>query len=80
MLHDVAIDKGEIEVGYFIDPARKNRGFATAALSAAIEKLFASGFSVISSSITYANSGGSAFRTLDLVYFDATILQISIRR
>lgn len=47
MLHDVAIDKGEIEVGYFIDPAQKNRGFATAALSAAIEKLFASGFSVI---------------------------------
>ena len=39
-LNDVEIEGAEIELGFVIDPSRKNRGYATEALAAAMETLF----------------------------------------
>ena len=47
MIHEVCVDGGEIELGYFIDPAEKNRGYASEALAAAMEELFAMGYQVV---------------------------------
>lgn len=43
-LNDVAHNDEEVEVGYFIDAREWNKGYATEALNAAIEELFAIGF------------------------------------
>ena len=43
-INDVLISEEEIELGYVIAPAHWNRGYATEALSACIEALFALGF------------------------------------
>ena len=45
MIHDVGVDDGTVELGYFIDPERQRRGYAREALSASIRALFAAGFS-----------------------------------
>ena len=42
-INDVEIDNYEVEVGYVIHPEHKNNGYATEALCAAMEELFASG-------------------------------------
>ena len=43
-LNDVEIKDGTIELGYVIHPDYHNRGYMTLALTAALEKLFASGY------------------------------------
>ena len=43
-MNDVEIDEDFVELGYVISPEYKGRGYATEALSAAIEEIFASGF------------------------------------
>lgn len=46
-VNDVAIAGGEIELGYVVDPAFHNRGFATQALALAMGELFARGFDAV---------------------------------
>jgi len=46
-LNDVQIEGTRIELGYVIDPACQNRGYATRALGCAIEELFQKGFSEV---------------------------------
>ena len=46
-LNDVEIGAEEIEVGYVVDPACWNRGYATEMLTAAIRALFELGFSAV---------------------------------
>ncbi len=46
-LNDVEIDGGVVELGYVIHPAEWGKGYATAALSAAVRALFAMGFSTV---------------------------------
>lgn len=46
-LNDVQIDGGQIELGFVIDPGRKNRGYATEALAAAMDALFRLGYGVV---------------------------------
>lgn len=43
-INDVEIGEDFVELGYVISPEYKGRGYATEALSAAIEEIFASGF------------------------------------
>lgn len=47
MIHDVGMEEGEVELGWFVDPASRGRGFAPEALAAAVRELFAEGFRVI---------------------------------
>lgn len=47
LMHEVDRSGSEMELGYVIDPAEKGRGYASEALSAAVNKLFALGFSVV---------------------------------
>ena len=44
MTNDVSINKGEIELGYFIDPVYWNNGYATEVLKVMIKKMFNLGF------------------------------------
>jgi len=46
-LNDVQIEGSEIELGLVIDPSRKNRGFATEALTAAMDALFRLGYGAV---------------------------------
>ncbi len=46
-LNDVEIGEDFVELGYVISPACKGRGYATEALSAAIDEIFASGFECV---------------------------------
>ena len=46
-MNDVEIDGTEVEVGYVIHPEQKNKGYATEALRAAMEEMFASGCSMV---------------------------------
>ena len=43
LIHEVYRDDNGIELGYIVDPAEKNKGYATQALSAAIKELFSRG-------------------------------------
>lgn len=45
LIHQVAVSGTEVEVGYALHPAWKNRGYTTRALSAALDALFAMGYS-----------------------------------
>lgn len=47
LLNDVEMDDETVELGYVIDPEFQNRGFATQALSVAIEELFCMGYSCV---------------------------------
>lgn len=44
-INDCGIEGGTVELGYVIDPAHQNRGYATEALAAVIAELFRMGFS-----------------------------------
>ena len=44
MVNDVGIENGKIEVGYMLDPAYHNQGYATEMLKAVIPYLFDRGF------------------------------------
>ena len=46
-LNDVEIDGKEIEIGYVIHPSKKNQGYMTEALNAAIPAMFDAGYSVV---------------------------------
>lgn len=46
-MNDVEIDGTEVEVGYVIHPEQKNKGYATEALRAAMEEMFASGCTMV---------------------------------
>lgn len=46
-INDVEIGDDFVELGYVISPEHKGRGYATEALSAAIEEIFASGFACV---------------------------------
>ncbi len=46
-LNDVEIGENFVELGYVISPEYKGRGYATEALSAAMEEIFASGFECV---------------------------------
>ena len=46
-MNDVDISNGEIELGYVIHPEKKNQGYATEALRAAMDFLFECGLSVV---------------------------------
>lgn len=43
-LNDVSMEGGSVELGYVVHPAYQGRGYATAALKAAIAELFRMGF------------------------------------
>ncbi len=47
LIHDVDIQGDELELGYVIHPDRWHEGFATEALTAAIEELFRRGYQVV---------------------------------
>ena len=47
MINDVGISGREIELGYALLPAHWGRGYATEALKAAMENLFAAGFETV---------------------------------
>ena len=47
MIHEVERLHRSIELGYVIAPAEKNRGYASEALSAVIEKLFSEGWQTV---------------------------------
>ena len=47
LIHEVCRDDNGIELGYIIDPAEKNKGYATEALSAAITELLLRGFGAV---------------------------------
>lgn len=46
-MNDVEMSDDLVELGYVIDPAYKGRGYATEALSAAINELYEAGFSCV---------------------------------
>ncbi len=46
-VNDVSAGDGVVELGYVIDPAHHNKGYATEMLQAAMQEVFASGFSVL---------------------------------
>ncbi len=56
MIHEVGVSGREMELGYFIDPAKKGRGFASEALKAAIAFLFASGFEKVTAGAFSGNA------------------------
>ena len=47
MINDVDVSGSEIELGYAIHPAYHNRGYATEALAAAMQALFAQGITAV---------------------------------
>ncbi len=47
MINEVCAGNGEIELGYFIDPAEKNRGYASEALSGTVPVFLSSGFDTV---------------------------------
>ncbi len=47
MVNDVGIEDGKIEVGYMLDPAYHNQGYATEMLKAIIQYLFEKGFTEV---------------------------------
>ena len=47
IMNDVGIDGGTIELGWAIDPMYHGRGFATEAVCAAIQELFAMGYTQV---------------------------------
>lgn len=46
VIHEVEVKDKEIELGYFIDPAKQGKGYATEALAAAISALGSKGITV----------------------------------
>lgn len=46
-INDCGIEDGIIEMGYFIDPAYQNRGFASESFKAVIDDLFKLGFKAV---------------------------------
>ena len=46
-LNDIETDGKEIEVGYVIHPSKKNQGYMTEALNAAIAAMFDAGYSIV---------------------------------
>ncbi len=46
-INDTCVEEASIELGYVVDPAYKNRGFATEMLKTAIAELFRLGFSEV---------------------------------
>ena len=57
-LNDVEIVGERIELGYVIHPARKNNGYATEALAAAMQALFAMGYARVRAG-AFAENGAS---------------------
>lgn len=55
IINEVAVKDDSIEVGYALLPAFYNRGFATEALKAVIEELFARGFTTVKGSYFKGN-------------------------
>ena len=47
LIHDVSMENGEIELGYFISPREKNKGYTTEALKAMVSLLFSEGFTTV---------------------------------
>lgn len=47
LINDVEVNEKEIELGYVIHPAQKNKGFATEVLAATIKELFELGYSAV---------------------------------
>lgn len=62
-INDVGISENEIELGYVISPERKNNGFATETLSAAISELFNIGFSTVKAGAFEEN--GASIRVME---------------
>ena len=58
MIHDVSTKESEIELGYFICPAEKNRGYATETLTACLPALAAMGYTLVKAG-AFAENGAS---------------------
>ncbi|MBQ6934288.1 MAG: GNAT family N-acetyltransferase [Clostridia bacterium] len=51
IINDTGIENGNVEIGYVIHPDHQNKGYATEALKAVIEKLFEQGYAAVSAGI-----------------------------
>lgn len=56
MFNDCAVSGKRVEVGYFVDPAHKGRGYATEALRKAIAELFQRGFDTVTAGYFEGNT------------------------
>ncbi|MBQ6835585.1 MAG: GNAT family N-acetyltransferase [Clostridia bacterium] len=51
IINDTGIENGNVEIGYAIHPDHQNKGYATEALKAVVEKLFEQGYAAVSAGI-----------------------------
>lgn len=70
VIHDVGITETDIELGYFISPAKKGRGFATEALSASLRELFSRGFAEVKAAAFEENA--ASLRVMEKCGFSRT--------
>ena len=62
-IHEVNVEKGRVELGYFIDPAEQGRGYCSEALAAVIPYLFGRGYSAVTAAAFSENP--ASFRVME---------------